>query len=356
MEQKETFGKYILQKRKAAGLSQKALANRLFVSESAVSKWERGLSYPDITLVTSLCEALGVSEHELLTVSDDMHQREIEEQSRGYLRIIRTYSWVTYLCYAAALIPTFIVGLATGSGLSVFFITLSALLIVFSFLNVPMLVKRQQLHWSFWCSYGSLLLLMTVCRLAHVEAEYEHWYLMAVLGVSLGLLGTFLPLLLHTSALEHPILHHKGLICMTVDTVLIYLLVIFGNLFADNLNDNNLRGSLLLSLLFTAIAWGLFALFRYTKLSTLLCSFITAEFFGIMILFGNSIANALLEGNRFQIPSVNLNHWEQEYFNQNLGVVVMICAGVLIVLALVRDVRRYLQAKESSRNTYHKNQ
>ena len=82
MEKRENFGRYIKEKRKAAGLSQKELATQLFVSESAVSKWERGLSYPDMTLVTSLCEILHVSEHELLTASDDMHQREIEEQSR----------------------------------------------------------------------------------------------------------------------------------------------------------------------------------------------------------------------------------------------------------------------------------
>ena len=79
MEKRENFGRYIKEKRKEAGLSQKELAKQLFVSESAVSKWERGLSYPDMTLVTSLCEILHVSEHELLTASDDMHQREIEE-------------------------------------------------------------------------------------------------------------------------------------------------------------------------------------------------------------------------------------------------------------------------------------
>lgn len=58
MEKRENFGRYIKEKRKEAGLSQKELAKQLFVSESAVSKWERGLSYPDMTLVTSLCEGL----------------------------------------------------------------------------------------------------------------------------------------------------------------------------------------------------------------------------------------------------------------------------------------------------------
>ena len=44
MEKRENFGRYIKEKRKEAGLSQKELAKQLFVSESAVSKWERGVS------------------------------------------------------------------------------------------------------------------------------------------------------------------------------------------------------------------------------------------------------------------------------------------------------------------------
>ena len=61
MESKRAFGEYIREKRKGLGLSQRDLAEKLFISESAVSKWERGVSYPDITLVSPLCEVLGVS-------------------------------------------------------------------------------------------------------------------------------------------------------------------------------------------------------------------------------------------------------------------------------------------------------
>ncbi|MDR1565036.1 MAG: helix-turn-helix domain-containing protein, partial [Oscillospiraceae bacterium] len=58
MQEKSTFGLFISQKRKEKGLTQRELADILYVSESAVSKWERGLSYPDITLVGGLCKAL----------------------------------------------------------------------------------------------------------------------------------------------------------------------------------------------------------------------------------------------------------------------------------------------------------
>ena len=57
MEEKRPFGEYIRKKRLEVGLTQKELAGRLFVTESSVSKWERNLSYPDVSLVTSICRS-----------------------------------------------------------------------------------------------------------------------------------------------------------------------------------------------------------------------------------------------------------------------------------------------------------
>ena len=44
MENKKTFGAYILKRRRELGMTQRELAERLYVTESAVSKWERGFS------------------------------------------------------------------------------------------------------------------------------------------------------------------------------------------------------------------------------------------------------------------------------------------------------------------------
>ena len=44
MESKKTFGEYIRGRRRELGLTQKEFAEKLYVTESAVSKWERGLS------------------------------------------------------------------------------------------------------------------------------------------------------------------------------------------------------------------------------------------------------------------------------------------------------------------------
>lgn len=63
---KEAFGAFILELRKEKGFTQKELAERLMVSDKAVSKWERALSLPDVTLLIPLSEVLGVTVTELL--------------------------------------------------------------------------------------------------------------------------------------------------------------------------------------------------------------------------------------------------------------------------------------------------
>ena len=55
MENKKSFGTFICQRRKELGMTQKEFAQRLFVTDSAVSKWERGLAFCEITLLLIIC-------------------------------------------------------------------------------------------------------------------------------------------------------------------------------------------------------------------------------------------------------------------------------------------------------------
>lgn len=63
---KQAFGAFLAQLRREKGWTQKDLAEKLYVSDKAVSKWERGLSVPDVSLLLPLAELLGVSVTELL--------------------------------------------------------------------------------------------------------------------------------------------------------------------------------------------------------------------------------------------------------------------------------------------------
>ena len=62
----EKMGRFIAKQRKAKGMTQLGLANKLHITDKAISKWERGLSSPDIGLLPQLADILGVSIADLL--------------------------------------------------------------------------------------------------------------------------------------------------------------------------------------------------------------------------------------------------------------------------------------------------
>lgn len=66
-------------RRTELGLTQEQLAGKLGVSAPAVNKWERGHSYPDITLLPVLARSLGVDLNTLLSFQEDLTEQEIGE-------------------------------------------------------------------------------------------------------------------------------------------------------------------------------------------------------------------------------------------------------------------------------------
>ena len=64
-------GKIISIKRKSMNMTQGELAKKLHITDKAVSKWERGLSFPDISLLIPLSEILNMSLYDLLKGEDE---------------------------------------------------------------------------------------------------------------------------------------------------------------------------------------------------------------------------------------------------------------------------------------------
>ena len=68
---KKTLGTMIAELRKQHGMTQLELAEKMGVTDKAVSKWERDLSCPDINSLPNLAEILGVSVEELMQVKKE---------------------------------------------------------------------------------------------------------------------------------------------------------------------------------------------------------------------------------------------------------------------------------------------
>ena len=63
----KVIGEFIKQQRKAKGLTQVELAEKLLVSEKTILKWECGNGLPDTTLMLPLCKELDITANELLS-------------------------------------------------------------------------------------------------------------------------------------------------------------------------------------------------------------------------------------------------------------------------------------------------
>ena len=68
---KKTLGTMIAELRKQHGMTQLELAEKMGVTDKAVSKWERDLSCPDINSLPNLAEILGVSVEELMQIKKE---------------------------------------------------------------------------------------------------------------------------------------------------------------------------------------------------------------------------------------------------------------------------------------------
>ena len=87
MMNQEKIGKFISSLRKEKGYTQLELAKKLGVTDKAVSKWERGLCFPDMSLLIPISEIFGLTINELLIgeKSSKKNQENIEEVNKDIL-------------------------------------------------------------------------------------------------------------------------------------------------------------------------------------------------------------------------------------------------------------------------------
>ena len=74
------IGKFIQEKRKSKNLTQLELAEKLNITDRAISKWECGKSLPDASIMLELCEILGISVNELLT-GEELEMKDYDKQA-----------------------------------------------------------------------------------------------------------------------------------------------------------------------------------------------------------------------------------------------------------------------------------
>ena len=83
------IGQYIADKRKSQSMTQEQLAEKLGKSRKAVSKWERGVCLPDVSVYTELCDILGITLNEFFA-GEDIEPADVAEKSEKNLLGVAT--------------------------------------------------------------------------------------------------------------------------------------------------------------------------------------------------------------------------------------------------------------------------
>ena len=333
MTDKKSFGAFIKSKRTERGYSQKDLAEMLFVTEGAVSKWERGVSYPDITLISDICRVLEISEHELITASTDTDARKMKHEARQFRVIRSAWFWVPTLSYALALLVCFICNLAVDHTLSWFFIVWTALICAYSFIpSFAFFFPSKRLLAFSASTYLSICLLLFACA---VYTNGFSWFLTACIGILIGYAVIFLPILLSRTTLSR----YKFILSFTAAFVLTVVLLL-------NIHVWN-PFSVLPAILITC----------YAFLPVLVCAVICALRFDAFLKTGICIAlstvvyyftNAVVDqlfGTNNSSYRVNFNDWQQ-YSNGNVHLISLLSLLLIGVLFLAAGMFRLCKRKD----------
>jgi transcriptional regulator with XRE-family HTH domain len=322
---KQVFGRFIIAKRQAVGLTQRDLAERLFVTESAVSKWERGLSYPDITLVESLSRELGVSEGELINASDDRVSREIARDALGYRRWKAAIFWTTTIAYATALVTCFIVNLSVAHTLSWFWIVAAAVAVAFSLTTLPLLRVRPKGWTSLGAFLLSLVLLLTVVWL---ETGRGAWLPIPIAAVLFAVVVIFGPLWLAGLSLPSPASRHRTVIALGLDTIALAVLLLIA------LGDSTrwLTLALPIAAIALVIPWGIALVIRYLPIAALFRAAIVIAFVSV---YGCVLLQPAIEwvDHDTQQRPIDFSQWHDIYIGGNVTTLVLI--GSLVVAAIL---------------------
>lgn len=193
MMDKKVFGTFIREKRTEKGLTQRELAERLSVSESAVSKWEMAKSYPDITMIPDLCQVLEVSERELIAGAVDTEYRRMKREARLYQTISETFFWGFTIAYGLAMVICLICDLIAHHIPTFSVLVFGALLVAFSFVPTwTRFTREHKLAVFVGTTYCSMVFLFLLCCLYN----RQNWFGIASAGVLLGYVICFGPFLL----------------------------------------------------------------------------------------------------------------------------------------------------------------
>lgn len=168
----EQFGKFVAEQRKAKGYTQKVLAEKLGVTDKAISRWENGHGYPDIVLLEPLAKELEITIVELMhserRSNDDLAPQKADEAISNAIDITisnrKLERKTTVLIYVISIL--LLVGMSFLNGIPAYGTLAIAVMCIYAVAGVGLLLKpiaaRKKKAADSKAFYAVLLLLVAI--------------------------------------------------------------------------------------------------------------------------------------------------------------------------------------------------
>jgi len=347
------FGEFLRKKRLEKNLTQKDLAKDLFVTESAVSKWEKNVAHPDITLLPKLSEILCVTEHELITASIDKQSREEKVQAKKWRVFSFSWSLFFYISYAITLVSCFICDLAINKSLTWFWIVVSALLLAFTFTNLTKLIKKHKLILLPLSMFLSLCLLLGVCCIY----TNGNWFLVAIISVLWGMVVIFTPIYISKYKVVSKINKFNDFVSIGIDFVMLNILLLVIYLFTISNGYSNNNWYLIIALPIVCIVYfflNILLLVRFLKINRLLKTSIVLFLIDIMYFVVPFIkvdnTNVQEEINQINIFKADFCNLKTDFsIENNIHCIIFFTIMNLSIMFFIAGLIRYIKRKKQNK-------
>ena len=249
----------------------------------------------------------------------------LSKQSKFFKRRSAVAGSIIGGIFAVPILVCLIVNLATGAGLSWFFIVLAAMFIPASLTVVPLMMPKNKRLWTITLFTVSLLVLLAVCCIYSGGS----WFFIAASGVLFGLSIPFMPVVVNTKPVAKVLGNNKALTVVGTYTLLYFIMMACVGIKSGS--PEFFRISAAFSLPSLIYMWTMFALIRlpkwngFFKTATCILASVLVYFFNDAIVLG-------ILGNKPRIPSFDFSLTTTESLNN------LMCWGGLgigVVLAVI---------------------
>lgn len=343
----KSFGEFLKQKRIEKNITQKELANLLIVSESAVSKWEKDVARPDISLLPKLSEILSVTEHELITASVDKQSRVEKVQAKKWRALSFSLSLFFYISYAITILTCFICDLAVNKSLTWFWIVVSALLLSFSFTNLPKLIRKHKLFLIPVLNLLSLFILLAVCAIY----TNGNWFWVSSLSILLAFIIIFVPIYISKFKIFSNIKKYGDFISLFIDFVLLDILLIVIDVYSVVNNYVSTHWFINIALPIVVCVYLLLNLFvsiRFIKVNRFIKTSIVLFMINVLYIISGFVKSnnsaVQYELDSLNVFKANFLNWKSEMIiDRNINCIIFLSVLAVGIIFLIVGIIRHIK-------------